>query len=192
MTQKCSAPPIPPNLALSSTLETLPDGKKRPKSLNFVRMLGVNQFNSGNWQNYIGKKGGPDDAQYVDVGYYTVGISTCVGIGMVFVQNDAAGQDRCQVSLAHLSNQVASNENMLTAITTYMAATNLQNPARRLVIAYEEGNPEIDKIWQTIARVFPRCGIPMDDTTVLVEELYPMMPARLAVNFYPQMGVWLD
>ena len=191
MAQKCNVPPIPQSLTVTSTMKELPDGTTFPKYLQFVKMLGVDEFNGENWQSYIGKKAGPRGSKYIDVGYYTVGLSTCVGIGMVFTANDAAGDAQCQVSLAHLSNQVAGDKTMLTEITRYMIENNFQDFAARFVVAYEEGNPHMPQIWQVITTVFAQCGIPIEsDSVVLLQEIYPMMPARMAVNFNPQIGTW--
>jgi hypothetical protein len=100
-------PPIPQDLQVK--VSCISNQHQQLKQLQFVDMTGTDQIKNNDWENpkYLGfanaKKSQPN---LEAIGLYTIGIATCVGIGVLF-----QGQTHNGVGLIHLSSDVVLNEN---------------------------------------------------------------------------------
>ncbi|MDC9714711.1 MAG: hypothetical protein PSN36_02660 [Gammaproteobacteria bacterium] len=100
-------PPIPQDLQV--TVSCVSNQHQQLNQLQFVDMTGTSQVKNGDWEKarYLGfvsaQKSQPNLGQ---IGLYTMGIATCVGIGVLF-----QGQTHNGVGLIHLSPDVVLNEN---------------------------------------------------------------------------------
>lgn len=100
-------PPIPQDLQVK--VSCISNQHQQLKQLQFVDMTGTDQIKNNDWENpkYLGfasaKKSQPN---LETIGLYTMGIATCVGIGVLF-----QGQTHNGVGLVHLSSDVVLNEN---------------------------------------------------------------------------------
>lgn len=189
----CTYPPQA-NLAefgLALTCTMLPLPQDRPASLAFAPMLGVGDYPGEHWRAKIRTR---VEANNVDdpanKGFYTIGLATCYGLGMSFM-----GPAQRQVSLAHLSNEVADVPASIQVIVNFMleegqiAGRTLQ---RVVILVHDETGDQSEP--QTMARIAPLLNAlnaaQVADEQVTVCLATALAPARMAVDLAIELGTW--
>lgn len=179
-------PPIPPELQISS--EFNPFGL--PRYLGKVTMLDANDWRSGHWGTKIGQltanTAAPPPHGLNNAGFYTVGIDTCVGLAMSFC--NSAGTQR-HICLAHLTNIVVLHEaGAVAAIVGKMLTDGRAiGPEQRVVIGFDESNPDKPAISQALLAVLSAQGV-ANATITQFEDTDGA--TRQAVDAAMEIGSW--
>ena len=100
-------PPIPQDLQVA--VSCISNQHQQLKQFQFVDMTGVDQVKNDDWEKtqYLGFVSAQKSQPSLEkIGLYTMGIATCVGIGVLFQSQTHNG-----VGLIHLSSDVVLNEN---------------------------------------------------------------------------------
>ncbi len=184
-------PPIPQDLQV--TVSCISHQSQQLKQFQFVEMTGVAEVTNDDWEKakFFGfvsaQKSQPDLAK---IGLYTMGIATCVGIGVLF-----QGQAYNAVGLVHLSSDVVLNEgechcpNALTKILAKLLEEgDAIGPSIKVVQVYDMDDETRTK------RMIERINQVLDDlqytqTRSVALQTDPLAPAaQMAGNASLQLG----
>lgn len=100
-------PPIPQDLQVA--VSCVSNQHQQLNKFQFIDMTGAVQVKNDDWEKakYLGFVSAPKFQPNLEqIGLYTMGIATCVGIGVLF-----QGQTHNGIGLIHLSSDVVLNEN---------------------------------------------------------------------------------
>lgn len=98
--------PFPPELKVCVPNPVPPFGLPSVKWGQTIGMIGVSEYQRGTWKMNKSKYVGFKTNSSSQSGCYTMGIETCIGVGMLFEGNGQAG-----AGLVHLSREVVRGQN---------------------------------------------------------------------------------
>lgn len=164
-----------------------------PVKLKSIGMIGIPEFEQGNWKSIIGCQEGPyGQGDSANQGFYTLGINTCMAIAFIF---PSAQQSKCAIRLAHLSKKVIKTKYVLSEIIKYMATLEGLNPdCKEVMISYSEYGAPVEKrevMFEHFKEALQANGILWEDNVTLLKDTTQTGSAQLAVNLTPQMGSFL-
>jgi hypothetical protein len=142
-------PPIPQDLQVK--VSCISNQHQQLKQLQFVDMTGTDQVKNNDWEKpkYLGFTSAQKSQPNLEaIGLYTMGIATCVGIGVLF-----QGSTHNGVGLIHLSSDVVLNENgcgcanaLQKILAKLLEKGNTIGPSIKVVQVYDIGDVDKTKL----------------------------------------------
>ncbi|MDR3415159.1 MAG: hypothetical protein P4L83_03145 [Nevskia sp.] len=180
-------PPIPADLQVTADLNHFGN----PQYLGFVEMLSEEDWRNDTWARKIGQVTTDPKQPPVhgldNAGCWTQGLGTCVGVAMTFSDGPKAVN---QVALVHLTNVVVLHNHLApeTIMAAMLGPGQKVGKLRRVVLAFEYGNPDQPAMTSTIVGTLDTLNVPAS----AVMQFLDTRPAgaRAAVNAALQAGTW--